>query len=256
MRKVIDSHLHLDKYLDNEILMMMKTLDQVDMLISVSYDLESCKRNSTLSKSYQNVKTAFGFHPEQAIITDEEMADLFQWVYSHIDEMIAVGEVGLPYYLRTSSSWSSSLEPYKELLEEWVKLASKNNLPISLHAVYDDVPTVCSILEKHSIEKAHFHWFKGVDTDMDRIIRNGHFISLTPDILYEEEIQVIAKRFPISQMMVETDGPWPFEGPFSGRITHPNMIHQTVRQLSELKTISIDKTYETLYVNTRNFFDI
>lgn len=254
MRKIIDCHLHLDKYLDEEIHTMMETLDEVEMLISVSYDLESCKRNTYLSRTYPHVKTAFGFHPEQAIGSDEEMADLFQWVYTHLDEMIAVGEVGLPFYLRSSTSWNSSLEPYLELLEEWVKMASKENLPISLHAIYDDVPTVCSLLERHSIKNAHFHWFKGADTDMDRIIQNGHFISLTPDLFYEEEIQHIAKRFPLSQMMVETDGPWPFEGPFSGRMTHPNMIHQTIRQLSELKAISVEKTYETLYVNTKHFF--
>jgi TatD DNase family protein len=235
---------------------MMQSLEEVDMLISVSYDHESCKRNRYLSNTNPIVKTAYGFHPEQAIRSDKEMTDLFQWVQSHSQEMIAVGEVGLPYYLRTSPAWDSPLEPYIELLEEWVKLASKNNLPICLHAVYDDVPIVCSILEKHSIEKAHFHWFKGTDIDMDRIIRNGHFISITPDLLYEEEIQLIAKRFPISQMMVETDGPWPFEGPFSGKVTHPNMIHQSVRQLSRLKTIPIENTYETLYVNTKNFFGL
>lgn len=254
MRKIIDCHLHLDKYLDVEVYKIMETLDEVETLISVSYDLESCKRNSDLSRMYPHVKSAFGFHPEQEIVSDEEMADLFQWVHSHFDEMIAVGEVGLPFYLRNSTTWDTSLEPYIELLEEWIKLASKKNLPISLHAIYDDVPTVCSMLERHSIEHAHFHWFKGADIDMDRIIQNGHFISLTPDLIYEEETRHIAKRFPLSQIMVETDGPWPFEGLFSGKMTHPNMIHQTIRQLSVLKAISVDKTYETLYVNTKQFF--
>lgn len=256
MRKIIDCHVHLDKYLDEQIDTMMQSLEEVDMLISVSYDLESCKRNRYLSNTHPIVKTAFGFHPEQAIRSDKEMADLFQWVQSHSHEMNAIGEVGLPYYLRTSSDWNSQLEAYIELLEEWVKLASKNNLPLSLHAVYDDVPTVCSILEKHNIERAHFHWFKGTNIDMDRIIQNGYFISITPDLLYEEEIKHIAQHFPISQIMVETDGPWPFEGPFSGKMTHPNMIHQTVKQLSTLKDIPIENTYETLYVNTIKFFGL
>jgi TatD DNase family protein len=256
LRKIIDCHIHLDKYLDEQIDTMMQSLEEVDLLISVSYDLESCKRNLYLSNTHPFVKNAFGFHPEQAIRSDKEMADLLQWVQSYAHVMNAVGEVGLPYYLRTSSVSNFQLEPYIELLEEWVKLASKNNLPISLHAVYDDVPTVCSILEKHSIEKAHFHWFKGTDLDMDRIIQNGHFISITPDLLYEEEIQHIASRFPISQLMVETDGPWPFEGPFSGKMTHPNMIHQSVRQISKLKAIPIENTYETLYVNTKKFFGL
>ena len=32
--------------------------------------------------------------------------------------------------------------------------------------------------------------------------------------------------------MVETDGPWPFEGPFRGEETHPHMIHAVIEQIA------------------------
>ena len=46
---------------------------------------------------------------------------------------------------------------------------------------------------------------------------NGWFVSVTPDVAYEAEIQELAARYPIGQLMAETDGPWPFEGKFAGR---------------------------------------
>jgi TatD DNase family protein len=39
---------------------------------------------------------------------------------------------------------------------------------------------------------------------------NGYFISVTPDVVYDEEIQLLVQRYPLEQMMIETDGPWPF----------------------------------------------
>ena len=34
--------------------------------------------------------------------------------------------------------------------------------------------------------------------------------------------------------MAETDGPWPFEGPFQGQMTHPAMTRQVIQAWSEI----------------------
>ena len=36
-------------------------------------------------------------------------------------------------------------------------------------------------------------------------------------------------------MMVETDGPWPFEGPFQDKLTHPSMIHHSIQTITNIK---------------------
>src|SRR5690606_40734669 len=64
------------------------------------------------------------------------------------------------------------------------------------------------LLEKYSVKKAHFHWFKGDNKTLQHMAENGYFISFTPDLMYEEEIQTIARNYPLEQVMVETDGPW------------------------------------------------
>ena len=90
-------------------------------------------------------------------------------------------------------------------IEKFIELASKYNLPIVLHAVYEDADIVCDLLEKYKVSRAHFHWFKGSDETMKRMMRNGYYISITPDVLHKEKIRKIVSYYPLEYMMVETD---------------------------------------------------
>ena len=212
---MIDAHIHLDHYEEKEQNEILSSLDEnhVEALIAVSFDMESCLKNYELSLVDSRVKPAFGFHPEQEIPSQNALNELFSWMEQHVDEMVAVGEVGLPYYKKIESEIPLEYEPYMELLERFVEFAAKWDKPIVLHAVYEDAALACDLLEKHGVTSAHFHWFKGDKAVVERMIRNGYFISITPDVLYEDEIQELVRVYPLEQMMVETDGPWPFEGP-------------------------------------------
>jgi TatD DNase family protein len=232
---MIDAHIHLDRYQDEEIKRIVLDSAQIEALISVSFHLESSKRNLLLSQKYQKVKPAFGYHPEQALPSENELNVLLNWMDDHHDKMIAVGEVGLPYYLRQEQG--ISIAPYLEVLEVFISKAKKWDKPIVLHAVYDDAPFVCDLLEKYSFSKAHFHWFKGEQKTIDRMIRNGYHISITPDVVYEPEIQQLVSVYPQELMMVETDGPWPFEGPFAGKLSAAevsDVLHQNTKRFYQL----------------------
>ena len=71
---LIDAHIHLEQYNDEEIPLL---LEEVDAVIAVSMQLSSCERTLRLSNSYQQVKAAFGFHPEQPLLSPSDEAVLF-----------------------------------------------------------------------------------------------------------------------------------------------------------------------------------
>lgn len=254
MQTIIDAHIHLDHYKKEEIELILHTDSTVAALIGVSFDLASCKRNLELSQQYTKLKPAFGWHPEQELITDNDFTELIDWITMNEHKMIAVGEVGLPYYLRKKES--IPIEGYLERLEAFMLLAKKWEKPIILHAVYDDAPFVCHLLEKHSVKRAHFHWFKGDPKTITRMIHNGYFISVTPDVLYEKEIQQLVQLYPLERMMVETDGPWPFEGPFQDKLTQPSMIHQSIQVIADIKKCSVNHVYKRLHKNTMEFYQL
>lgn len=256
----IDAHIHLDLYEPRERDAIVQSLSRhnVQALVAVSRHLQSCQITQELHRSYPDqVLPAYGFHPEQPIPSPEEVDQLFAWIRQHQQEMVAVGEVGLPYYNRHEAEQCGEtfdIEPYVHLLEQFVLLAVELDKPIVLHAVYEDADIACNLLEKHHLQRAHFHWFKGAPHTVERMMRNGYLISFTPDIVYESEIQQLAAMVPLEQTMVETDGPWPFEGPFHNQMTHPRMIHAIIEQLAAMKGVAADSVADILYRNTMKFY--
>lgn len=246
---LIDAHIHLDQYRDEEIPAL---LEEVETVIAVSMQLSSCKRTLHLSNNYQPVKAAFGFHPEQPLLSPNDETALFDWIRSHQDDMVAIGEVGLPYYLKQEQAIDE--RPYMALLERFVALAKELDKPIVLHAVYEDASIVCDLLDKHQLRQAHFHWFKGDEAVVKRMIQHGYFISITPDCLYEQEIQQLIQAYPIELMMVETDGPWPFEGPFTNKRTSPWMMHSTIEVIASIKGLSTQEVAQIITQNTNAFY--
>ncbi|MFH0071001.1 TatD family hydrolase, partial [Peribacillus sp. NPDC056705] len=222
--------------------------------------LASCKRNLELGRVHgDKVRPAFGYHPEQPLLSSSDLKELLEWMEQHVDEMIAVGEIGLPYYNRIEAeaegrSWDN--RPYEAMLEQFIMFAKKFHKPVILHAVYEDADIACRLLEKHDVTHAHFHWFKGSRETLGRMARNGYYISFTPDILYEEEIREIARSYPEHLVMSETDGPWPFEGPFADQMTHPEMTAAVATAWAELKGMSETEARQRLYDNAVTMYGL
>ncbi|MGA3676749.1 TatD family hydrolase [Lysinibacillus agricola] len=248
---LIDAHIHLEQYKESAIPVL---LEEADHVIAVSMNLPSCEKTLKLSKTYAKIKAAFGFHPEQALPSAEEEEALFTWIRQHAHDMVAVGEVGLPYYLKQEKAIDD--RPYVALLERFIMLAKDLHKPVVLHAVYEDAAIACDLLEKHHVTKAHFHWFKGDDKVIERMISNGYFISVTPDCTYEAEIQQLIKRYPIELMMVETDGPWPFEGPFNNKRTSPWMMDHSIEVIASIKGITTQEAAHIITNNTTTFYNL
>lgn len=256
-RRVIDAHIHLDMYEEEERIQVLRALEMNDVtaLVAVSNDFASSVKQLELSKFDRRIKPAIGYHPEQALPSEMELSAILQLIDKHANCLAAIGEVGLPYYLRQDQP-ALDVASYKNVLECFVRKAAEYNLPISLHAVYEDAAIVCEMLEQYSISKAHFHWFKGDDIIVQRIVSNGYMISVTPEVTYREKIQHIVKQVPFTQLMVETDGPWPFEHSFKDQLTHPSMLHESINGIAKIKGVTVDETYREIYKTTQRFFCI
>ncbi|MBB6636585.1 TatD family hydrolase [Cohnella thailandensis] len=262
--KIYDAHIHLDSYPAErrDSLLAEAAVEGVAGIVAVSMDLASCEENRRLARLYPGmVLPAYGRHPEQPALDPDgpELTRLCDWIRARAaeDEPFAIGEVGLPYYLRTETEGrgeSFDEAPYLLQLERFVGLAAELNRPIVLHAVYEDADKALDLLEKHRVREAHFHWFKGAASTVERMARYGCYVSFTPDVLYEPDIRELASSYPLERIMAETDGPWPFEGPFAGRETVPSMARDVVREIALLRGMSEEEAGERLAENTRRFY--
>lgn len=254
---MFDAHIHLDQYSLEEQALIFKNLE-VDGMIAVSMNLDSCRQTQKLAKQFPSVVyPAYGFHPEQPL--PDNLNNLFDFIEYHQTEMVAIGEVGLPYYTRQQYAAHGKMldiQPYIDLLDSFIRLAIKLDKPVVLHAVYEDTTIVCDLLEAYGWNKAHFHWYKGNIQTTERMIRNGYFVSITPDIYYKKETQQLAAQYPLQQLMIETDGRWPFKGPFSDQMTHPDMVQHVIEKIAQIRRMAVDYVKEQIAINTQLFYAI
>jgi TatD DNase family protein len=237
---IIDAHIHLEQYPADELDGWIESWQAqgVSQVIAVSTDLRSSYRTLELAQRHPSfVRPALGWHPEQALPSSAELAELIALIRSAASSrrIAAIGEVGLPHYSLTGTEddlprMSGSLE----LLSEFAALSDQTGLPLSLHAVHDKVAPVLSLLERTGVTRAHFHWLKASSADIARIVRGGYYVSVTPELIYRERDRQLLLQLPLSLLLLETDGPWPYEGPFRGIRTTPLLIRDTARVAARL----------------------
>lgn len=256
-----DAHIHLDQYEAGERERLLDAAFQagIDGIVAVSMDMSSCLENRRLAMRYPGrIMPAYGYHPEQPPLPEDELEKLCRWIWTHRDEPFAIGEVGLPYYLRKKAEDRGEpfdLAPYMRQLERFVRLARDLNRPLVLHAVYEDADAALDLLERYGIRKAHFHWFKGSAQTVARMAAGGYFVSFTPDVRYERDIRELAKSYPLELTMAETDGPWPFAGPYAGRRTEPVMVLDVIREIASLRGMDEAHVRRCLDDNTKRFYE-
>ncbi|MBP1933690.1 TatD family hydrolase [Ammoniphilus resinae] len=245
----IDCHIHLEQYpkdvLDQSIDTWRK--EGIDGVVAVATDLASSYRTLELARLYSNfVYPAVGYHPEQELPSSREMEELLSLIKLERESIVAIGEVGLPYYSKIED-----LLPYEETLETFVQAAKNHNLPVLLHAVHNQAEIALQILTRQEMTKAHFHWLKAPKSVLLKIIQAGFFISLTPEVCYRLRDQKLAVRVPLSQLLLETDGPWPYPKLSIHMQTTPLMIRDSAKKIARLKGVS----EETLQQACANNFD-
>ena len=261
---LIDSHIHLDRYERENVRHMLEEAFRSGLqgAVAVSMGLESCVHTRELAQRYPGkVLPAYGWHPEQPLPPEHEIDGLMDWIRSRHDagERFAIGEVGLPYYTRTEAESRGEAfheSGYLSVLERFAALAVETDRPLVLHAVYEDALKAAAILRKYGVKRAHFHWYKGDEETTTLLAESGYWISITPDVVYEPDIRQLAASYPLGQLMTETDGPWPFQGPFAGHPTGPLMMRESIRHIAELRGMGEEQAALILAANARQFYEL
>ncbi|ANB56998.1 tatD related DNase family protein [Anoxybacillus sp. B7M1] len=249
---MIDAHIHLDQY--DQIDERIKTWQEAGIsgVVAVSTDLPSSYRTLELKQRFPSfVYAAIGFHPEQPLPHPQDWEEWVHLVQKERPQLGAIGEVGLPHY---SADATTRYQNHCERFEQIVQIASSLSLPLALHAVYEGAQTALSILQKYAVKYAHFHWLKAEASIIKQIVRCGYYISVTPEVCYRERDRKLLSFVPIEQLLLETDGPWPFAGPFSGMETSPLLLKHSLQTVAVLYKQDVETVKTTIVSNTKRIY--
>ncbi|MGX2969910.1 TatD family hydrolase [Ursidibacter sp. B-7004-1] len=247
---MFDGHIHLDQFSDEQITQIC-TNSNLQGLIAVATNLDSSRRLLSLKQRFSHIYCCAGFHPEQDLPTENEQNRLFDWIAKNHQYLTACGEVGLPYY-RKQEQPSLDYQPYIDLLEQFIQLSKRYDLPLNLHIVYDDTDIALSLLSKYQVKKAHFHWFKASDEMLNELLHTPYYVSVTPDILHNPKTQKVVKQFPLSRLMIETDAPWLHQG--FEPIEIEKQLRAIIEQIARLTQVTVKDINRQIIRNVQQFY--
>jgi TatD DNase family protein len=205
----------------------------------------------------RGVWACLGFHPDRPDLTDEDLEFVVHQVSVHHTRIVAVGEVGLPWYsLEGAADPASLMTRGRARLERLLAVAARYDLAVALHAPHGAAVGALEALKRHRIERAVFHWHKAPIEVTRAIVDAGYFVSVTPEVVYRERDRELVEQVPIGSLLVESDAPWKYAGEFAGVPSGPWLAARVAEEVAKLKRLPVEDTMQELSSNTCRLFDL
>src|SRR5215468_713134 len=235
---IFDSHCHLhdSAYEDVRGALARASEHGVWGAVAVGCDEETNARTLELAASNgKSVRPALGFHPDWLQLTDADLDLVEAQVAANHSRLVALGEIGLPWYcLGQSPDAAEVLVRGRGRLRRLLDLATRYDLAVILHAPHGAAATALEALKRRGIERAVFHWHKA------------------PAEVTRELVEAV----PIESLLVESDGPWPYQGEFTGVPSGPWLVSRVAEEIAKIKRLPVDETMYQIASNTCQLFEL
>lgn len=205
-------------------------------------------------KQVVNCFPALGLHPIY-IDQHQESALLFlrQWVQKYQTELIAIGEIGLDFYLPHLDR-SKQIEFFVSQL----KIAQECDLPVLVHA-RKSIDLVLKYIRQSKVRKGIIHAFNGSFDQAMRLYDLGFKFGFGGTVTYSNarHIHQLIKTLPLDSLVLETDAPDMPPAFLAGdnRRHSPEFLPAIAKACCFQREISLSEFNQAIYHNTCVVFD-
>ncbi|MEW6429791.1 MAG: TatD family hydrolase [Thermodesulfobacteriota bacterium] len=249
MIAAIDTHAHIcDGRFDPD---RAAVLDRaraagVSAIVAVGETVADCHRNLELAAAFPILRPAAGLYPEFAdLASAERLAGL---VRLHRQRLVAVGEIGLDYWLAREEA-DRGLQ--REVLALFIDLAAELGLPLNVHSRSAGRQTVELLLRKDA-GRVQLHAFDGKLAAALPAVEAGYFFSVPPSVVRSRQKQKLVAGLPLSCLLVETDSP--VLGPEPGVRNEPANLGAALAAVAAIKHIAVEELAGIVYANTMRLY--
>lgn len=246
-----DLHTHLDKLEEGvETALTLAKEAQVEKLVTIGTDPEDLKVVLSLAEKYPHVYCTLGIHPHDGSTYTSEVGQFIEQNI-HNPKVIAVGEIGLDYYYK-----SSPVEAQREAFRAQLEIARKYQMPVEIHTRDAEEDTVSILKEFNGEVRGIIHCFTGTEWLAMQCLDLGFNISISGVVTFKnaESLRETVRKLPIDRIHVETDAPFLAPIPKRGKSNTPAYIVHTAAFVAELKGLSVEQLAEQTRLNAHKMF--
>ena len=258
---IFESHAHYeDRKFDSdrvELLSMMKKKN-IGTIINVGTTLELSRASIDLARQYDFIYAAIGVHPSdiECLENCDDGIDQLKLMAQSEKKVVAIGEIGLDFY------WEKDPD-VRDRQKYWylrqLELARNLDLPVIIHS--RDAAEETFIIMKEAAAKGTrgvIHCYSGSPEMADEYVKLGYYIGIGGVVTFKngKKLKETARRIPLERILVETDAPYMAPEPFRGMRNDSTYLPYVIKEIAELRGITVDEVMEVTRENGRKLFNI
>ncbi len=249
--RLVDCHAHLEEVEEPEAAIQRAGKSGVAFIVAVGSGQESNSRVLSLSGRHGGVTVhpALGIHPWR--LEEMDLEGGLAFVERNLGRAVAVGEVGLDFWLNKARKDPSHRKRQEELFRKLLSLGREFSKPVIIHARGAWQECLRLGLEEQ-VAKAVFHWFSGPLEILREVLDHGYLISATPAAHYSEKHQRAIRETPLERILLETDSPVPYDG----KTSEPADVVRTLQAVARIKQIPETEVAKVTTENAVRFFGL
>lgn len=252
---LIDTHVHLnsERYNEDRLKLINEFKENnLEKVISVSYDMKSSKDNFELSQKHKKVYCALGMHPHDAKEYCSELDNFIKDKSSNV-KVVAIGEIGLDYYYDLSPR-----EIQKQVFVKQLEIANELGLPVIIH-IRDSFGDALEILKenKHLLNNSGVvHCFSGSLEFAKEMLKLGLYLGFDGPITFKNSnlAEKVVKYLPIDKILLETDCPYLTPAPHRGERNEPKYVALVAKKVAEVFEIDEEQLIAQTNKNAKALF--
>lgn len=247
IKNFIDIHCHLEMLSNIQEAIQRANKAGVTTIVTQGVNPETNRKALELSSSYLEVKAALGLYPIDALkLSDKEIDAEIAFIRKNAKKIIAIGEVGMDF-----KEDEKEYERQKEIFKKFILLSFELDKPIIVHSRKAELECI-ELLELLQAKNVIMHCFCGKWKLVERIQKNGWFLTVPTSVVNSQQFQAIAQEVPLAHLFCETDTPylhpekkWPNE---------PALVIESYKKIAELKKIPLEEIKKEIIKNFERLF--
>ncbi len=252
---MFDTHAHLcaQQFDTDREQTLRRSLDAgVCLFLEAGTSIQTSRSAIALAQSHEGVVCAAGIHPHDAKEAPDDFLTELEALLSQ-PRCVAIGEIGLDYHYDFSPR-----DVQKQVFDEQLALAAKNNLPVIVHdrEAHQDIYNMLSAYKGKLT--GVMHCYSGSVEDAKKYLDMGFYLGFDGPITFKNAHRPIevAQYVPLERILCETDSPYLTPVPFRGQRNEPMYVKYVVEMLARIKNIPFEQAANATLENGKRLFGI